>query len=107
MHKRLAITGSNELLKDISPFIPDDFINELIPPHRGRDRRAHWSPAQLYRLLLLPLLTPAHSFNMMLTLLPEQRAWRKFAHLPNYIVCRQLPSCMNFVRPQGLALCVA
>src|SRR5437868_14758659 len=83
MHKRLAITGSNELLKDISPFIPDDFINELIPPHRGRGRRAHWSPAQLYRLLLLPLLTPAHSFNMMLTLLPEQRAWRKFAHLPN------------------------
>jgi hypothetical protein len=37
----------------------------------------------LYRLLLLTLLTPAHSFNLMLHLLPEQRSWRKFAHVPN------------------------
>jgi hypothetical protein len=32
---------------------------------------------------LLVLLTPAHSFNLMLTLLSEQRAWRRFARLPN------------------------
>ena len=83
MHKALATTGTGQLLEKVSPFIPDDVINQLVPPHCGRGRRAHWSPAQLYRLLLLTLLTPAHSFNLMLALLPEQRAWRKFARLPN------------------------
>jgi|SRR5215469_858994 len=83
MHSALATTGTGHLLEQLSPFIPDDLIKELVPTHRGRGRRAHWSSAQLYRLLLLTLLTPAHSFNLMLTLLPEQRAWRKFARLPN------------------------
>ncbi len=83
MHSALAVTGTGELLEQLHPFVPDDLINELAPPHRGRGRRAHWSSAQLYRLLLLTLLTPAHSFNLMLTLLPEQRTWRRFARLPN------------------------
>jgi hypothetical protein len=30
---------------------------------------------------LLALLTPAHSFNALVRLLPEQRDWRRFAHL--------------------------
>ena len=83
MHKALAMTGSSQLLEQVSPFVPDDLINQVVLPHGGRGRRANWSPAQLYRLLLLGLLTPAHSFNLMLRLLPEQRAWRKFARLPN------------------------
>jgi hypothetical protein len=83
MRDSLAITGSVALLEQLAPFLPDDLINELVPPHAGRGRRAHWSSAQLYRLLLLTLLTPAHSFNLMLALLPEQRAWRKFARLPS------------------------
>ena len=83
MRDSLAITGSAVLLEQITTFVPDDLINELVPPHRGRGRPAHWSSAQLYRLLLLTLLTPAHSFNLMLALLPEQRSWRKFARLPN------------------------
>jgi hypothetical protein len=83
MRKALATTGTGQLLEQVSPFIPDDLINQLVSPHSGRGRRAHWSPAQLYRLLLLTLLTPVHSFNLMLALLPEQRAWRKFARLPN------------------------
>jgi hypothetical protein len=29
----------------------------------------------------LALLTPAHSFNALVRLLPEQRQWRRFAHL--------------------------
>jgi hypothetical protein len=33
--------------------------------------------------LLLVLLTPAHSFNLLVELLPEQRAWRRFAWLSN------------------------
>lgn len=83
MRSELATTGSNALLEQLSDFIPDELINELVPVHRGRGRRAHWNSAQLYRLLLLVLLTPAHSFNLMLCLLSEQREWRKFARLPN------------------------
>jgi hypothetical protein len=79
----LAPTGTAALLEQISDFIPDGFINELVSARGGRGRRRHWTSAQLYRLLLLTLLTPAHSFNLMLHLLPEQRSWRKFAHLPN------------------------
>jgi len=88
MQSPLAMTGTNALLEQLSVFIPDEFISELVPPHRGRGRRSPWSSTQLYRLLLLTLLTPAHSFNLMLRLLQEQRSWRKFARLPN---CYRLP----------------
>jgi len=83
MRSELAITGTSALLQQLSVFIPDEFINQLVRPNTGRGRRSHWSSAQLYRLLLLTLLTPAHSFNLMLHLLEEQQSWRKFAHLPN------------------------
>jgi hypothetical protein len=83
MKRDLAMTGTNALLEELSPFVPDEFINELVAPHLGRGRRRHWSPAQLYRLLLLTLLTPTHRFNLLLSMLPEQRAWRKFAGIPN------------------------
>jgi hypothetical protein len=42
----------------------------------------------MLRVVLLGLLTPAHRFNLLLKLLPENRAWRKFARLPNQ---RELP----------------
>jgi hypothetical protein len=58
MHHTLAMTGTTALLEQLSPFVPDDFINELVPPHSGRGRRPHWSSARLYRLLLLTVLTP-------------------------------------------------
>ena len=83
MHTPLPTTGTAALLLQLSDFVPDDFINQLLPPHRGRGRRSHWSSAQLFRLLLLVLLTPAHSLNLRVELLPEQRAWRRFARLPN------------------------
>lgn len=83
MHDELAMTGTAALLEQLTEFVPDDFINELVPAHRGRGRRSQWSSSQLYRLLLLTVLTPAHSSNLMVHLLNEQRAWRKFAHLPN------------------------
>jgi hypothetical protein len=35
------------------------------------------------RTLLLLLLTPVRSTNLLCQLLPEQRAWRRFAFLPN------------------------
>src|SRR5262249_48576283 len=83
MQKSLPVTGTAALMEELSPLIPDDLIHQLVPRHTGRGRRAHWGSAQLYRLLLLTLLTPAHSYNLMLALLPEQRCWRKFALLPN------------------------
>jgi hypothetical protein len=83
MRISLETTGSNALLERLAPFIPDDFINDLVPSRQGRGRRRHWSPSQLYRLLLLTLLTPAHSCNLMLELLDQERMWRRFARLPN------------------------
>jgi len=83
MASSIPTTGGSALLEQLSPFVPDDFINELVPRHSGRGRRSQWSGAQLYRVLLLALLTPAHSFNLVAELLKEQRAWRDFARLRN------------------------
>jgi len=83
MESPLAVMGTAALLEQLSAFVPDELINEIVPRHTGRGRRAHWCAAQFYRLLLLSLLTPAHSFNLLVELLPEHRAWRKFALLPN------------------------
>jgi len=44
-------------------------------------RRHHFSAAQLWRLHLLVLITPVHSLNLLIRLLPEQKAWRRFARL--------------------------
>ena len=79
----LPRTGSGALLEKLSPFLDDAFINDLVPRQRGAGRRRAFSSAQLFRVLLLSLLTPAHSFNLLVQLLPENRAWRKFARLPN------------------------
>lgn len=83
MDSLLPATGTAKLLHALSPYVPDDFINSLWPAHRGRGRWRVFSPAQLWRTHLLALLTPAHSFNLLVTMLPEQRAWRRFALLPN------------------------
>lgn len=74
--------GSSALLERLSPYVPDQFVAALIPRRRGRGRRADFSSFQLFRTLLLSVLTPAHSFNLLCALLPENRAWRRFAFLP-------------------------
>ena len=79
--KRLPVTGSHQLLELLDPYIPDDFINEHWNARPIRGPRWHFSPAQLWRTHLLPLLTPVHSLNLLTQLLPEQRAWRNFARL--------------------------
>ena len=86
---KLPTTGTAALLALLSPFVPDEHLNELLPRHQGRGRRSEWSAAQLLRVCLLLLLTPARSSNLLCQLLPEQRAWRRFAHLPNR---RRLPN---------------
>ena len=81
--KPLAITGSVALLEELSPFVPDDFINSLFVAESRRGRPRGFSPAQLYRVSLLALLTPAHTFNLLVELLAEHKPWRSFAHLRN------------------------
>jgi hypothetical protein len=83
MFSMLPPMGTSALLRSLSPYIPDDFINQLQLRSRGGGRRHAFSLAQLWRVHLLALLTPVHSFNLLCRLLPEQRAWRRFAHLPN------------------------
>jgi hypothetical protein len=86
--KRLPSTGTAALLELLSPYIPDDLINSLFVQRPGAGRPANFSPAQLFRVMLLALLTPVHSFNLLLQLLPEHRPWRSFARLRNQ---RDLP----------------
>lgn len=81
--KKLAQTGTAELLEQLSDHLEDDCINEQLPRRRGVGRPGAFSSAQLFRVSLLPLLTPARSFNLLVKLLPENRAWRKFSRLPN------------------------
>jgi len=86
--KRLPQTGTSALLEMLSPYLEDDFVNNLFPRKRRQGRRANFCPAQLLRVLLLSLLTPVHSFNLLIELLPENRRWRDFAMLANK---RQVP----------------
>src|ERR1019366_1593276 len=83
MKSLLPQTGTAALLQELSPHVPDAFVNQLLPRALGRGRRRRFSPAQLYRIHLLALLTPTHSFNPLVQMLPEQHDWRGFAHLPN------------------------
>jgi hypothetical protein len=80
---KLPATGTVALLEKLDPYIPDHLINSLFVQNSGPGRRALFSPAQLYRVTLLVLLTPARSFNLLVKLLPEHRPWRSFARLRN------------------------
>src|SRR5580704_1227485 len=68
----LAATGTATLLQQLSPFVPDGFINDLCraKPHPGP--RSLYGPTQLYRVHLLALLTAAHTFNLLVELLNEK-----------------------------------
>ena len=81
MNSDLPATGTAALLELLDPFIPDDFINECWPHGRTGGRWRDYSSAQLYRIHLLSLLSPVHSVNLLVKLLPEQRAWRRFCGL--------------------------
>ena len=81
MNSNLPATGTVALLELLDPLVPDDFINQGWPhgPTGGR-HRTH-TAAQLFRVHLLSLLSPVHSLNLLVKMLPEQRAWRAFAGL--------------------------
>jgi len=81
MRKDLPAVGTVGLLEVISDYVPDEFINQLLARRRGVGRRCCFSAAQLWRVHLLSPLMGTHSYNGIVRLLPEQRAWRRFAHL--------------------------
>lgn len=81
MRQDLPPVGTSELLELLSSYVPDDFINELLPRYKGVGRRSCYSAAQLWRVHLLSALTSTRSHNAIVRQLPEQRAWRRFAHL--------------------------
>jgi hypothetical protein len=81
MNFDLPATGTAALLELLDPFVPDDFLNACWPRGRtGGRHRAH-TAAQLYRVHLLSLLSPVHSMNLLVKMLPEQPAWRQFARV--------------------------
>jgi hypothetical protein len=82
---RVAPTGTVGLLERLSPYIPDDLINSLFLRSAGPGRHDLFSAAQLFRVHLLVLLTPVHSFNLLVELLTEHRSWRTFARLRNRV----------------------
>src|SRR6266446_4764785 len=81
MNSDLPATGTTALLELLAPFVPDDFINQCWPNGRTGGRRREHTAARLFRVHLLSLLSPVHSLNLLVKVLPEQRAWRKFAGL--------------------------
>jgi hypothetical protein len=81
MNALLPMTGTNQLLRILDPHVPDGFINEHWSGRPKRGPRPAFSAAQLWRLHLLAVLTPVHSLNLLLAMLPEQPAWRHFARL--------------------------
>ena len=81
--KPLPASGTAALLDVLSPYLHDELIEEVIPQSRRRGRPPLFGPAQLFRVQLLALLSPVHSFNLLVKLLGENRPWREFARLPN------------------------
>jgi hypothetical protein len=75
------MTGTAQLLEHLSPYVPDAFINERWPRGATGGRRRAFSAAQLWRTHLLVLLSPAHSINLLVSMLKEQSQWRRFGHL--------------------------
>lgn len=81
MSLTLPPVGTNRLLERLSPYAPDDFIAGVCPRRFTGGRRHALSAAQLWRTHLLAVLTSTHSLNLLVTQLPEQGAWRRFARL--------------------------
>ena len=99
---KLPPVGTCELLRVLSPHIPDDFINERFARQRREGRRLRFSSAQLWRVHLLVLLTRTFSFNALIRCLPEQEQWRRFAHLPNRSTIPDVRMLNDFRRALGV-----
>ena len=69
--KVLPATGTAAFLETISPHIPDDLIDGLFAHRCVRGRPRLFSPSQLFRVSLLPLLTPARSYNLIVIVIAK------------------------------------
>lgn len=83
MKSQLPQTGTEDFLELLSPFVPDDYLDQRWPRRKTGGRRYGFTASQLFRLHLLALITPVHSFNLLIRMLPQQKAWRRFAHVPS------------------------
>jgi len=103
MTTSLPAVGTSELLEQISPYVPDDYISELFPRARTGGRRCALSSAQLWRVHLLAVLSSSHSLNLILAQLPEQAAWRRFCRLRRWLpTARMLHEFRQEVGVSGL-----
>jgi hypothetical protein len=103
MKSLLPATGTQEFLDLISPFIPDDYINDLWPHGKTGGRRFLLSASQLWRVHLLALLTPVHSFNLLARLMGEQKGWRHFARLRSQTQLPDVRMLSDFRRTVGVS----
>jgi len=101
--KVLPTTGTAAFLETISPHIPDDLIDSLFAHRSVRGRPQLFSPSQLFRVSLLPLLTPARSYNLIVGLLGEQRLLRSFARLRNRMTVPDVRMLHEFRNRMDLA----
>ena len=92
MNPSLPPTGTAQLLTLLDPYVPDAFINEHWNRRPRRSPHRSLSAAQLWRLHLLAVLTPSHSFNQLAALLPEQRGW------PTDMACPACACSTSFAR---------
>jgi hypothetical protein len=83
MKSQLPPTGTEDFLELLSPFVPDDYLDQRWPRLKTGGRRYGFSASQLWRLHLLALISPVHSLNLLVRMLPEQKAWRRFARIPS------------------------
>src|SRR5262245_16228679 len=95
---QLPPVGTHELLRVLSPYVPDEFINQHFALQRREGRRRRFCAAQLWRVHLLVLLTRTFSFNALVRALPEQEQWRRFAHLPNRFAIPDVRMLSDFRR---------
>lgn len=99
----LPPVGTCELLRVLSPYIPDHFINEQLARQQREGRPLRLSSAQLWRVHLLVLLTRTFSFNALVRCLPEQEQWRRFARLPNRFAIPDVRMLSDFRRGLGVS----
>ena len=65
MNSSLPLTGTARLLTVVDPYVPDEFINQHWNRRPCRGPHRTLSAAQLWRVHLLAVLTPTHSFNQL------------------------------------------
>jgi len=103
MRTTLPPVGTNALLERVSDYIPDDSIAEVCSRAFTGGRRHALSASQLWRVHLLAVLTTTRSLNLIVTQLPEQPVWRRFARLRGQLpVARMLHEFRQQIGVGGL-----